>query len=115
MRLTTDIFVSALIRRVFSAGGFAAVANRGAAEAGAIFLVTRDRFGQLRLYGPAAQTAYDSATPEERRFSLLLDAAEESAVEARLARERRFDADIWVIELEPGSDPVEALVAVSEE
>ena len=43
MRLTTDFWVSALMRRVFAEGGFAAVAKRGASEAGAVFVVTRNR------------------------------------------------------------------------
>ena len=46
MRLTSDFWVSALMRRVFAEGGFAAVARRGASEAGAVFVVTRNRVGQ---------------------------------------------------------------------
>ena len=41
MRVTSEFFVSALIRRVFSSGGFAAVERRGATEAGAVFLRRR--------------------------------------------------------------------------
>lgn len=45
MRVTTDLWVSAMVRRVFSSSGFAAVIQRGATEAGAVFVLTRDRFG----------------------------------------------------------------------
>jgi hypothetical protein len=110
MRLTSDFWVSALMRRVFGEGGFAAVARRGASEAGAVFVITRNRLGQSSLFGPAPQSAYDSARPDDRQFSALIADGETEAVEARLAKEQRFDSDIWVVELEPGSTPVEELL-----
>ena len=76
MRLTTDFWVSALMRRVFGEGGFAAVAKRGASEAGAVFVVTRNRMGLSSLFGPAPQSAYDSARPDDRQFSSLIVDAE---------------------------------------
>ncbi len=76
MRVTTDFWVSALMRRVFAEGGFAAIARRGAAEAGAMFVVTRNRIGQSTLFGPAPQSAYDSARPDDRQFSSLIVDAE---------------------------------------
>ena len=110
MRLTSDFWVSALTRRVFGDGGFAAVERRGAAEAGAIFVVTRSRLGQSTLFGPASQTEYDGVRPDDRRFTALIADAEAAIIEARLAKESRFDPDIWVVELEPGSTPVEDLL-----
>lgn len=110
MRLTSDFWVSALMRRVFGDGGFAAVERRGAAEAGAIFVITRNRLGQSTLFGPAPQSAYDGARPDDRRFTVVLTDAEPAAIEARLAREARFDSDIWVVELEPGATPVGQLL-----
>ncbi|WP_315919453.1 DUF1491 family protein [Mesorhizobium sp. SP-1A] len=112
MRVTTDFWVSALIRRVFASSGFAAVVDRGATEAGAVFVTVRDRMGQVTLYGPAPQTSYDDAQPDERFFSLLEESADAEAVDARLARERRFDPDIWVVEIEAGTVPVEELLAI---
>jgi hypothetical protein len=113
MRVTSDFWVSALMRRVFGEGGFAAVARRGASEAGAVFVVTRNRVGLSTLFGPAPQSAYDSARPDDRQFSSLIVDAEAEAIEAKLAREQRFDSDIWVVELEPGSTPVEDLLNVT--
>ncbi|MET0943059.1 MAG: DUF1491 family protein, partial [Mesorhizobium sp.] len=43
MRVTSELWVSALTRRVFSGGGFAAILKRGAAEAGAVFILSRNR------------------------------------------------------------------------
>lgn len=112
MRVTADLWVSALLRRVFSAGGFAAVAKRGAAEAGAVFVLARGRLGEVALFGPAPQTSYDSAKPDERHFTLVGEGEEPHAIEARLEREKRFDPDIWVVEIEAGAVPVEELISV---
>jgi hypothetical protein len=115
MRLTSDFFVSALTRRVFNDGGFAAVVRKGAREAGAIFVTTRGRLGEVALFGPAAQSTYDGERPSDRRFSRLLAEADDAAVEARLAKEMRFDPDIWVVEIEPGKTPVDALLAIEDQ
>lgn len=113
MRVTSDFFVSALMRRVFGDGGFAAVLRKGAAEAGAIFVTTRNRFGELTLYGPAAQASYGEERPSDRQFSVLLENVDEDAQEARLAKEMRFDPDIWLVEIEPGGLPVGDLLQVA--
>lgn len=115
MRVTTDLWVSALVRRVFGAGGFAAVVKRGAAEAGAVFVLSRGRMGEVALYGPAPQTSYDSAKPDERFFTLLGVGDDGAAFDARLEREKKFDPDIWVVEIEGGAAPVEELLAVKAE
>lgn len=113
MRLTTDFWVSALTRRVFAAGGFAAVVKRGATEAGAVFIVVRDRTGAVRLFGPAAQSEYQEGMVGERRFSELLATTDDDAAQARLDKERRFDSDIWVVEIEAGGTPLETLFPVT--
>jgi hypothetical protein len=112
MRVTSDLWVSALVRRVFADGGFAAVMRRGAAEAGAIFILCRTRLGDVALYGPAPQADYDSARPDERLFAALGAGEGEAALEARLEREARFDPDIWVVEIEAGATAMENLVPV---
>jgi hypothetical protein len=112
MRVTSDFFVSALIRRVFSAGGFAAIERKGAAEAGAIFIRQRFRDGLETLYGPAPQTVFDDSRPDDRRFEIRLDHAEPDAARDILARESKFDPDLWVVELE--TNEIGDLFAVSE-
>lgn len=113
MRVTSDLWVSALTRRVFSDGGFAAVVRHGATEAGAIFVVVRDRLGLATLLGPAPQSAYDSKRPDERYFALLAEGREQAEIDERLAKEARFDTDIWIIEIEPGRTPVAELVSLT--
>lgn len=113
MRLTTDFWVSALVKRVFGQGGFAAVAQRGATEAGAVFILVRDRLGETALYGPAPQTSYDTASPDERQFIRI--EVRDGEIDAKLDRERRFDPDIWIVEIEPGPVPVGELIAVPQQ
>ena len=113
MRVTTDLWVSALVRRVFSSGGFAAIAKRGATEAGAVFVIVRDRMGGAALFGPAPQTSYDTAKPDERYF-IRYQLEDEAALDARLEKEKRFDFDIWVVEIEPGQGKVEEFISVAE-
>lgn len=112
MRVTTDLWVSALTRRVFATGGFAAIVKRGATEAGAVFILSRNR-GEVALFGPAAQASYDMAKPDERCFQRVGEDSDEAALDAKLEREKRFDPDLWILELEPGNTPVEELIAVT--
>lgn len=104
MRVTSELWVSALVRRVFSDGGFAAVQRKGSAEAGAIFVIRRTRLGEFELYGPAPQTIYDETKPMDRQFTLVMSTVDEDAVNARIEREARFDSDLWVIELDTDAE-----------
>lgn len=99
MRVTSDFWVSALVRRVFSAGDFAAVLRRGATEAGAVFVISRNRVGEVALFGPAPQTSYGEAKPDDRLF-ILISEGDQEAADKRMERELRFDPDVWLVELE---------------
>jgi hypothetical protein len=109
-RVTSDFFVSAYVRRRNDAGRFTAVVRRGSAEAGAIFVKVARLDGTADLYGPAPQSLVDPADPAVaggRLFERLVTAAPEPDVDARIARERAFDPDCWIIETEDragGSD-----------
>ena len=100
MRLRTDIFVSAMVRRAFARGDFAAVEKKGAEEAGAIFIRQRFRDGLETLYAPAPQSLFDEEATGDRLFEIRLLKAEAEAVRDMLDRERRFDPDLWIVELE---------------
>ena len=104
MRLTSEFWVSQLVRRA-GKDGFAAVLRRGAAEAGSIFIRVRRRSGLSDLYGPSPQTAYETDRPHDRLFALLLSAADDGGIDEKLAREARFDSDLWIVELELGATP----------
>ncbi|MBC7148220.1 MAG: DUF1491 family protein [Rhizobium sp.] len=100
MRVRSDLFVSALVRRVFSAGGFAAVTKKGIEEAGAIYVRQRFRDGSETLYGPAPQALVIDEDRDSRLFEIRLARGEPQAIDTLLERERRFDSDFWVLEVE---------------
>lgn len=89
-RLASHVKVAALLRRVQAEGGFGAVLARGDATAGAIAIVTRDR-GETRLLSPTLQPGGGYGWAE-------LAAGE--AIPGWIERARRFDTDLWVIELD---------------
>lgn len=101
MRLKSSIFVSALLRRAQVEGAFGVVVRRGAEEAGAVFVKVTPMDGTAALYGPAPQTAFDEADPSDRKFSVLVPPGRpEADADARIAREVRFDPDLYVVEIE---------------
>jgi hypothetical protein len=101
MRLKSSIWVAAYLRRCQTEGVFGVVRRRGAEEAGAVFVKLALLDGKAVLYTPAPQTAYDDSRPIERIFSpSLREPVAEQVVEERLAKEIRFDPDIWIVEVE---------------
>ena len=100
LRLRTDFWVAALRRRAESAGAYVSVARVGAAEAGTIFVLVNRRDGIFDLYGPAPQSVFEEARPEDRLFFQLAEAASEQETQARMESELKFDPDLWLIEIE---------------
>lgn len=100
MRLKTDIWVSALIRRVSADGGFATVLHKGNAAAGAVFIAARGPDGLNNLYGPAPQALMTIESASERVFEPLGLEISDSELQARLTTEMRFDPDLWLVEIE---------------
>jgi hypothetical protein len=101
MRLKSNIWVSAYLRRCQTEGVFGAVRHRGAEEAGAVFVKVSLLDGNAMLYVPAPQTSYDDGRPVDRFFVPAAPQPQsESAVEERLTNELRFDPDAWIVETE---------------
>lgn len=94
------MFVAALLRRAGSSGAFGALRRRGAAEAGAIFIKIDRLDGTAALYGPAPQS--ELGEDGMHRFRRLGDQDWIAAadVEQRMARELKFDPDLWFVEIE---------------
>lgn len=112
MRLTSEMWVSALLRRVFSDGGFAAVVRRGNAQAGAIFITLRQRDGSVRLLVPAPQALSETT---DRRF-VERTVADEDEIRRLLDSEMRFDSDLWIVECEDlAKPPADYLDVVAED
>jgi hypothetical protein len=101
MRLRSDIFVAALIRRAEVAGASAMLRRRGAAEAGAIFVKIDRLDGRAALLGPAPQS---EELPEgvDRLFARLHKEEWATPLEAeeRARKEIAFDPDLWLVEIE---------------
>lgn len=101
MRLKSNIWVSAYLRRCQTEGVFGAVRRRGAEEAGAVFVKVSLLDGNAMLYVPAPQTSYDDGRPVDRFFvPAAPQPMPEPAVEERLTKELRFDPDAWIVETE---------------
>lgn len=95
MLLSTDIWVSALIRRAELAGAFAAVIRKGDARAGAVLVKALNRRqGTARLYAEA--TRLDG----ERVWMQPAPSDQEPDLDAYVARAVRVDPDIWVVEID---------------
>jgi hypothetical protein len=99
MRLRSDLWVAAYLRRCNIEGAAAYLRRRGAAEAGAIFIKIDRLDGQSALFGPAPQSELGEG---ERLFvqTHKEDWLEPASVEARLKRELEFDVDLWIVEVE---------------
>jgi hypothetical protein len=95
VRLSSDIWVYALIRRVELAGSFATIARKGDARGGAVLVKTINRRTQeTRLWTEA--TAGDGETVWMRPIA----SESESDIDAYIGRAARIDPDIWVVEIE---------------
>ena len=90
-RLPSGVLVSALMRRVAEAGGFATVLAKGDAGGGGVLVVATDRGGDERLYerglGSDGRTILIDSTPVEDPTGYW-------------RRRRQRDPDLWVIELD---------------
>jgi len=102
MRLKSGIWVGAYIRRCQIEGAQAMMRRRGADEAGAVFIKVSRLDGTADVFGPAPQTAFDEARPSDRAFirTLKAEPATEADAEAYLARQIKYDPDIWIVEVE---------------
>lgn len=94
MRLTADIWVSAYLARLRLVEIPAFVVARGDATAGAVLVKVNTLDGQACCY----QRSFDLETGA-RRWDVLTSGAE-ADVDASIARQRSFDRDLWVIEVE---------------
>lgn len=99
MRLKTAIWVQAYLRRCMGEGAFAAVVRHGDDDAGAVFIKISRLDGSCQLLSPAP-AGPGGAGPDRRWFGAAQVTESQERVDARLAREREFDSDHWVVEIE---------------
>jgi len=94
-RLASALWVSALLRRIGSAGGLGAVLRRGDAQAGTIVLLLRRRDGLL----PMIAARDGSGRPVWRR-SGSAEVLTDSEANAWVERQVKTDPDLWAVEVE---------------
>lgn len=91
-RLTAEFWVAAYMRRLALTGIPAYLTAKGDATAGAVLVKVYTLDGKAR--------AFERRTTMEGRAWMPLAEGPESEVDAAIARQRGFDSDLWVIELE---------------
>jgi hypothetical protein len=99
MRLKSEIWVHAFLRRCFVAGRYGAVLRKGAAEAGSIYVVVNRLDGRVQVLGPPPGAAIDE-TGERLWVEVTPPVTEAAAVAQFIERLVRIDPDIWVVEIE---------------
>ncbi|MBL4918431.1 DUF1491 family protein [Szabonella alba] len=93
-RLTADFWVRAYLARLRLADIPAFVVARGDATAGAVLVKLATLDGQARAY----QRSFDLMSGA--RVWVVLAEGAEAAVDAAITRQRGYDPDLWVIEVE---------------
>jgi hypothetical protein len=94
MRLTADIWVSAYLTRLRLKDIPAFVVMRGDGTAGAVLVKLNTLDGSACCY----QRSFDLMTGD--RKWMVLSEGDESSVDASIKKQRSFDPDLWVIEVE---------------
>jgi hypothetical protein len=95
-RLATGVLVSGLLRKAEAEGGFGAVLARGDSTAGSVLVILTERGANSILYERMPQP--DGGYAWAPSPSQGTEKSEE--VPQLVARRRRFDPDLWIIELD---------------
>ena len=77
-----------------------AVARKGAAEAGAVFIVIRHESDRLSVYGPPPGPAYDESGRRRWHASFDGQVVGQAEVDQFLDRQTNIDPDIWVVDID---------------
>lgn len=95
MLLSTDVWVAALIRRAEIGGAFATVVRRGDDRAGSVIVKAFDTTARrARLYSEAF------GVDGERLWVQPVESEDERELDAYVERQRGYDPDLWVVEIE---------------
>ena len=100
MRLKSEIWVKAYLRRCQHEGVAAVLVRRGDLDAGAIYIKVCRLDGTAALFGPAPAGLKEAR--EERLWQACLERqpAAEAEADAYLERQIEFDPDIWIVSVE---------------
>jgi hypothetical protein len=98
-RLQSSILVNALQRRAEAEGGFAAVLTKGDPTAGAVLVILAERGRRVKVLERLLEGGERYAWRDIGKEAL----ANEADFQKFLEKRRRFDPDIWLIELDIAS------------
>ena len=95
MLLSSDLWVSALIRRAELGGAFATVVRKGDERAGTVIVKVFDTSTRrARLYSEAFGAEGD------RLWMQPVESEQERDLDAYIERQSGYDPDLWVVEIE---------------
>lgn len=98
MRLRSEIWVHAYLRRIQAAGAAGYVMRRGDPNAGSILICVSSATG-TSLFTPAPGHGFDETDRRWRR-RISCGGGEAAKIADHLERETSFDPDIWILEVE---------------
>ena len=93
-RLTTEIWIAAYLTRLRLATIPAFIVQKGDGTAGAVLVKLNTLDGRATCF----QRSFDIMSGE-RQWMVLID-GDEAEVDASIGKQRGFDPDLWVIEIE---------------
>jgi len=93
-RLTTHVWIGAYLMRLRARNIPAFIVAKGDPTAGAVMVKLNTLDGRAALF----QRSFDLATGS--RAWVVLAEGDEASVDASIARQRSFDGDLWVVEVE---------------
>ncbi len=100
MRIKSEVWVKAYLRRCQVQGAPAVVVRRGDEQAGAIYVSINRLDGTVTLYGPAPAGLDRSDRERQWVRCLAVGSVSEDEVARYLGRQVNFDSDIWIVEVE---------------
>ena len=92
-RLKADIWVKALIRRCETAGAAAMVVRKGDTTSGSVLVKVNSLDGEAEVFSPARDG-------DGSLIWLSKGRQPEPDADTYIEKQRRFDPDIWVVEIE---------------
>ena len=98
--LKSSIWVAAHIRHCFLQGLTAVVANKGAPEAGAIYLLITINRDEIIVLAPPPGPSLDERGERTWIWPLGRDPVSSLKAEQYIARQRSYDPDIWVVDID---------------
>jgi len=91
-RLASSVLVGALVRKAQSEGGFAAILAKGDPAAGAVLVVLLERGENPRIL--------ERNLDARGEYCWVVDAMPCEEVPRLIDRKKRYDPDLWVLELD---------------